>query len=158
MRNPFIELHERRVGEDRSQFGSGWEGLLTEQLVFYLACDSKAADGLAEALLEDKAMSVTEVTLQPSTENGTPDLALEFEYGGRLFLEHKSNAEILSWRQSGSAGVALDISREWLPISRSSIPFDARQPAFQTQSSMCMLQEVLWSCAGLTSHLSARVR
>lgn len=94
MRELFIDLHECRVGEARRQFDSGWENLLTEQLAFYLTCDLRAADGLAGTLLEDETTSVTEVTLQPSIENCTSELALELESGGRLLLEHKVDAEI----------------------------------------------------------------
>lgn len=88
MQNLFIELHECKIGNDADRFGSGWEDLLTAQLAFYLRCDYAAAKTVASALLEEQ-VEVVDVTLQPSTRDGQPDLAFRLSDGRDLFLEHK---------------------------------------------------------------------
>lgn len=94
MRNLFIELHECRVGEDGRRFGSGWEDLFTDQLAFFLSCDLAAASALAAMLLGDGAARVADVEVQPSTEDGRPDLALNLDDERTLFVENKVDAAL----------------------------------------------------------------
>lgn len=94
MRNLFIELHECRVSEEGRRFGSGWEDLFTEQLAFYFTCDPPAADALARKLLDEDDANVVEVQLQPSLEDGQPDLALKLDDERHVILEHKVEAAL----------------------------------------------------------------
>lgn len=94
MRNLFSRLHECRIGDEESRFGSGWEDLFTEQFGFYLSCDLSAAHSLAGALLDEPAATVSEVETWRSFESDSPDMVLGLEDGRLLLLEHKVEASL----------------------------------------------------------------
>lgn len=123
MRNLFIQLHECRVGDEEDRFGLGWEDLFTEQLAFYLSCDRAAANALARTLLEDDAVEVEDVELQPSTADGTPDLALVLRDAKTLFLEHKVEASLQPRQLSRylSHGTVALVSRRSLTVPEAAL-------------------------------------
>lgn len=94
MRNLFSRLHECRIGDEESRFGSGWEDLFTEQFGFYLSCDLSAASSLAAVLLNEPTASVAEVETWRSFESGSPDMVVKLDNGTLLLLEHKVEASL----------------------------------------------------------------